>query len=355
MTAVPALAKIQKGNYPTSMPLQHTSALRWRQAPMLNLVSQLLEVNQLHDIEYVEPYAGGASLALALLYEEYAASIHINDLSLPLFAFWHTTLHHTEDLCHRIEETPITIDEWYQQRSVYRASEADDLPALGFATLFLNRTNRSGIIDGGVIGGKEQTGSWKLDCRFPKEAIAHRIRQVSQYRDRIHLYNQDALDFTNNIVAKIQGDVLAFYDPPYIEKGKALYLNTYQLSDHRTLATRLRRLNQPWIATYDYDAAVQHALFPNQRRLSFQLSYSAQQRHHGKEAMFFSDNLQLPEQWPANGLETLISAKDSNHPVFGRLELPRPSQLAKTHQAALTQGRVPRTYTSTEDHHAHTG
>ena len=289
-------------------------------------VGRLLETNQLWNVQYVEPCAGGASLALALLYEEYASSIHINDLSRPVFAFWHAVLNDTEELCHRIKRTAVTMDEWYGQRAVYENSESADLSELGFATFFLNRTNWSGIIGGGVIGGKQQTGGWKIDSRFAKNELIRRIRRVSRYRNRIFLYQQDALDFTNNVVAKLDGNVLAFYDPPYIEKGNALYLDKYELDDHRQLANRVRCLHQPWIVTYDYDAAVRHKLFPWHRRLSFELSYSAQRRHHGREAMFLADHLQLPAVWNENEEMVSISSPNSHFPVFGALEQPAKSK-----------------------------
>ena len=287
---------------------------------LLAFVARLLEINQLWNVQYVEPCAGGASLALALLYEEHASRIHINDLSRPVFAFWHTALNDTEHLCRRIEDTPITMDEWYRQRAVYENSEVCDLSDLGFATFFLNRTNRSGIIGGGVIGGKKQTGKWKIDSRFTKEELIRRIRRVGRFRNRIHVYQQDALDFTNNIVAGLEGNVLAFYDPPYIEKGNLLYLDNYELAGHHRLANRLQRLNHPWIVTYDYAAAVTNNLFPNSRCLSFELSYSAQHRGRGREAMFIANRLQLPDEWQTEGTEVSMSARKSDHPVFGKLE-----------------------------------
>ena len=293
-------------------------------------VGQLIEANKLWNVQYVEPFAGGASLALALLYGEYASSIHINDLSRPVYAFWHSALNANEAFCQRIEQTKITMDEWFRQRSVYEDSDEADLEELGFATFFLNRTNRSGIIGGGVIGGKEQKGTWKLDCRFTKEELIQRIRKIGRYRNRIHPYQQDALFFTNNVVSKLSGNVLAFYDPPYIEKGKTLYLDRYELDDHRQLAASVRSLTQPWLVTYDYKAATHHKLFPTHRCLSFQLSYSTQRRHHGKEAMFLSNQLELPENWKTEEVQVSMSASSSEHPVYGKLE-PSKSGNASSH------------------------
>ena len=287
---------------------------------LVAFVGRLLEVNQLWNVEYVEPCAGGASLALALLYGEYASSIYINDLSRPVYAFWYSALNHTEELCDRIKQTTITMDEWHRQHAVYENSDAADLFDLGFATFFLNRTNRSGIIGGGVIGGKEQTGAWKLDCRFTKDDLVLRIRRIKRYRNRIHLFRQDALDFTDDVVAGLDGNVLAFYDPPYIEKGQDLYLDNYVLEDHQKLANRVQRLKQPWVVTYDYDAAVRSELFPDNQRLSFELSYSAQDRYHGREAMFFADQLTLPDEWKTEAAIVSMSDAKSEYPVFGSLE-----------------------------------
>ena len=304
---------------PFHSPLRYPGGKR-RLAPF---ISRLLECNHLQDVQYVEPCAGGASLALTLLYEEYAASIHLNDLSRPVFAFWHTALHESDRLCDKIDLIPVTMEEWHRQRAVYENRAEADLFALGFATFFLNRTNRAGIIAGGVIGGKRQRGNWKLDARFTKLDLIERIRRVSRYRDRIYLYQQDALDFTDKVVDKMDGNVLAFYDPPYIQKGSALYFDTYGLGDHRKLAIRVQEMPQPWVVTYDYDASTRYALFPEHRCLSFWLSYSAQQRHLGREAMFLSDQLQLPDGWEGQALVSMSAGK-SHHPVFGRLEQPVP-------------------------------
>jgi DNA adenine methylase len=287
---------------------------------LVPFVERLLEANKLHDIQYVEPCAGGASIGLALLFEEYASTIHINDLSRAVYAFWHTALYDTEALCKRIERAEVTLDEWNRQRAVYDAMDDADLTELGFATFFLNRTNRSGILSGGVIGGKQQTGQWKLSARFSKEPLLQRIRRIGRYRNRIRIYQQDALGFTGNVVTSLKGDVFAFYDPPYIESGEALYLNTYSVDDHRRLAEQVARLPHHWVVTYDYDAAVKYDLYPASRRLAFGLKYVSQARQIGQEALFFSPELALQADW-CSGETFLMARKGSPYPVYGRMEL----------------------------------
>lgn len=286
---------------------------------MAPVIMSLLEVNGLKDVQYAEPFAGGASIGLALLFEEYAADVHINDLSRPVYAFWHTALNYTKDLCERVEDAEITMDEWQRQRTVYENQTTATLFDLGFAALFLNRTNRSGVIDGGVIGGKGQNGMWHLDARFNRNELIQRIARIGRYRTRINLYQMDALEFTKKIVPQIGHNSFIFYDPPYLEKGDALYLNNYELKDHQLLADSVVQLNCSWAVTYDYDAAIRHHLYSSHCQLVYRLPYSAHSRYRGKEIMFISQQLKLPDTWSPSA-PILMSASHSRNPLYGILE-----------------------------------
>jgi DNA adenine methylase len=172
---------------------------------LYDLISHILRLNNLERGNYIEPYAGGCGLALSLLYGGHVADIHINDIDPTIWAFWHCVLNETDALAEKIAKTPVTVDEWRKQQKIIRKKDKTNFISLGFSTFFLNRTNRSGVIEsGGVIGGLTQTGNYKIDCRYNKEDLIRRIRRIRKYKDRIHLTNMDAVNFYNIVRVSYQ-------------------------------------------------------------------------------------------------------------------------------------------------------
>lgn len=262
-----------------------------------NFLKLLMLENDLLGADYVEPYAGGASVALALLFEDYAGHVHINDINPGVHAFWQAVLQDADELCHRIEATPVTIREWRRQRDVYRSPASSGMD-LGFATFYLNRTNRSGIISGGVIGGLNQTGPWKLDARYNAPELCRRIRKVHRFRSRITLTNEDAADLLVKWAQPGQPEALLYLDPPYYVKGGDLYDNFYEHEDHARIACLVAALPHPWLISYDADPEI-IAMYSPEARNRYELSYSAAQRVRGSEVMFSAPGLVMPDGAPA--------------------------------------------------------
>ncbi|MDJ1113258.1 DNA adenine methylase [Microbacterium dauci] len=262
-----------------------------------NFVKMLMIDNELVGSDYVEPYAGGASVALTLLYEGYADRAFINDLNPGIHAFWSSALTRTDELCALIENTPVTMDVWHEQRVILNSSTASGIE-LGFATFFLNRTNRSGIIGGGAIGGSDQSGPWKIDARYNKPALIDRIRKLGRHRGRVTLSNEDAVEYVKRWNDPDVDAAFLYLDPPYFEKGEGLYDNFYDAADHAEIATAVSALAHPWIVSYDARPEIT-ALYPDAAAIRYGLTYSAAaKRSKGAEIMFFSEDLVIPELLP---------------------------------------------------------
>jgi DNA adenine methylase len=262
---------------------------KWRFAPFLE---RLIDINGLADCEYVEPYAGGASLALSLLLSDTVSAIHLNDLDPAIYAFWDSALKRTREFSRLIAEAPLNVTEWQRQKETYRKGARAGRLALGFATFYLNRTNHSGIMSGGIIGGRSQTGEWRMHARFNRDDLRQRIERLSLLRDRIRLYNEDALSFVRS--RQFARNTLIYFDPPYFRPGKrALYLNAYDKTAHREVSTVVRRLSCPWLVSYD-DVPEIRALYDRFASRRISLLHTAGSPHVGKEIAFFSHKLRIP-------------------------------------------------------------
>lgn len=263
---------------------------------LIDMLGGVIHNNEFRYFQYAEPYAGGCGLALALMYGGYVSHIHINDIDPAIWSFWYSVLNHADDLARMVETIPVTLDEREKQLEIYLKLDQSDPFALGFSTFFLNRTNRSGIIKGaGVIGGKSQTGNYKIDCRFNRENLSNKIRRIYKYRDRITLYNQDAIYFMMND-SSFAKNTLFFIDPPYYNKGAALYTSFYRPEDHTAVAQTVSTLNYPWLVTYDNTPEISR-LYNNFRQYPFNINYSLKIKRKGEELLIASDDIYIGSEF----------------------------------------------------------
>lgn len=286
--------------------MQFSTPLRYPggKGKLTDFIKLVFEQNELLDGHYVEPYAGGAGIALTLLLHSYASCIHLNDINPAVYAFWHSVLNETDTLCSLISKTEVNMDVWNRQKYILNFSHNFSLLELGFATFFLNRTNRSGIIKGGVIGGKNQDGPWKLDARFNREDLILRIQRIAMYSSRIRLYNVDAAQLICKVIPKLPAKTLVYLDPPYYVKGKGLYENHYNHCDHEKISKLVaNRLKRPWIVSYDHAPQIV-SMYPDFSSIVYGLNYSAQNRYEGAEVMFFSEKLVIPDVRNPSKLKT---------------------------------------------------
>ena len=259
---------------------------------MTNVIRQIRALNRLNGHAVAEPFAGGAGLSLSLLYLRETHAIHINDLHPAIYDFWHSAVHETSAMIGYLDYASVSVEEWKRWRDTYQREDVSQLDR-GFATFFLNRCNRSGIIDGGgVIGGLEQRGRWKIDARFNKDTLRDRLECIAAERERIFVTGMDGIDLIQSLDAQ---STFFFIDPPYFEKGPTLYLNGLDLEYHSRLADKLRGMSEAaWVLTYD-DCVEVRELYGGWAAMNpFSLRYTARDSRVGKELLITPQWLILP-------------------------------------------------------------
>jgi DNA adenine methylase len=271
-------------------PKKFYSPLRYPggKAILSSFLFDVIGYNNITNCTYVEPFAGGAGAALTLLFLEKVERIVINDLDIAIFSFWKSILDDSDRFIEAIKTTNITIEEWHKQKEVYDNEHSSEFER-GFATFFLNRTNRSGIIGGRPIGGLDQKGKWKIDARFNKKGLIERIKKVALYKNRIRVENVDGIKLMEGVY-KLP-NAFVYIDPPYYEKGSSLYLNHYKESDHSRLANFLNNNSTfYWLLTYDNVPEIS-SLYPQRTQIEFGLYYHTNKPKKSSEIMIKSDNL----------------------------------------------------------------
>lgn len=263
-----------------------------------NLASYLRKIIQNMDLKecsYFELYAGGAGAALDLLFTNTVKKIILNDADYHIFSFWKSILEHTEEFIKLIDTTPVDMNTWYLQRSIYNDTNNHSMLEIGFSTFFLNRCNRSGIITkAGPIGGFEQNGQYKIDCRFNKVNLIKRIENIANRANNIEIYNKDTLEFIKENLTRLKEDGSFMYlDPPYYNKGKSLYLNFYTHEDHENLKNLLSNLRDlKWMISYDDVIQIKN-LYIDFNSSLHTLNYSLQTKRKTNEFFVYSDTIKF--------------------------------------------------------------
>ena len=255
------------------------------------IADAIIEASGLTGCTYVEAYCGGAGLAVKLLLKGRVSKIVLNDIDPAVYSMWDAIVHHPEELCRFLSDVSLTIDTWGEMKSIFDSAEGPSLE-LGKAALYLNRTNRSGILRGGPIGGMSQSGKYRLDARFNREDLCAKVRNIASHANAVELHNEDACDFIDGTFSHA-GQVFANFDPPYVVKGPGLYENHYTYEDHKAVAEKIASCSFPWIVTYD-DSALVRELYEGFGQYSINVGYSAAGVRAGNEILIAGPKVTIP-------------------------------------------------------------
>ncbi|MDM1506452.1 DNA adenine methylase [Myroides odoratimimus] len=266
---------------------------------LYDFLKKALKVNNIVDGVYVEAFAGGAGAALKLLMLENVYQIYLNDKDEMIYKFWYSILNHTDEFIQLIRNCELSCEEWEYRKEVLKSkelrSQLTDLE-VGFSTFYLNRCNRSGILKAGMIGGNKQQGKWKLDARFNKEDLIKKIEKIARYKERIKIYNLDAISFIKKVEKEFLGrkDVLFYLDPPYVEQGQGLYNVFFTENDHKKLAQFLQKETKlKWLVSYD-DHPLVHSIYKEVSKNIFEFNYFANRTKVGRELVICSKKSKMP-------------------------------------------------------------
>ena len=208
-------------------------------AKLAPYIASLINAQQIPPRYYAEPFAGGAGAALKLLHEGIIEHIYLNDLNPGIAAFWRAITQTPEEFNHLITTCELNIDAWKHYKNIYDTPQNKDDLTLGFATFYLNRTCRSGILGARPIGGMEQTGKWKIDARFNRDNLSHRIRTIAAMADNITITESESIDFLTTM-EEHGGNIFVYADPPYLGQGEGLYLHAFDEPLHHRRPLRFR-------------------------------------------------------------------------------------------------------------------
>lgn len=232
---------------------------------------------------------------MELLLSKKVARIHLNDSSVPIYSFWKSVLNETEAFCRLVSSASLTVEEWQRQKNVIRNPQSHTELEVGFSTFYLNRVNRSGVILGGLIGGVNQDGGWKMDARFTRKDLIQRIEAIGYKKDVIHVTNMDAENYIKNYIPRTPKKTLVYCDPPYYDKSSGLYLDEYIKGDHERISKTIQnKLKRPWILSYDGADKIL-SYYEQRRYFLYDLQYHAANPYKGKEVFIFCDAINLPE------------------------------------------------------------
>ncbi|THV42017.1 DNA adenine methylase [Glycomyces buryatensis] len=287
--------------YGTLSPLRYPGG----KSALAGLFADIIAGLEIKNPRYVEPYAGGAGAGIALLREGIVKHLVINDIDPAVFAFWNSVVTHNKKFVELVSTTPLTVDEWKRQRSIYRASDTSDLLGLGFSFFYLNRTNRSGVLNAGVIGGQDQKGNYKIDARFNRETLKSRLEAIGNLAEKITVTDLDG----RTVIQRYSSDASTFMyiDPPYVQAGSQLYLNAFDGRDHNALAEIVKATGKAhWLLTYD-TAPVIEKLYGDCFQCRLEISYSARHPGRAEELLISSESVARILKATQNPINSMVA------------------------------------------------
>lgn len=262
---------------------------------LYNHVVDIIESNYTFKPVYAEAFAGGFGLGLKLLLNNKVKSVILNDYDVCIYSFWRCVTNEElfKKFIIKLKSTDINIEIWKQQKAIYKDFKNNSILDVGFATFFLNRCNRSGILKANPIGGLRQLGNYQLDCRFNKTALITLLNKIHELRKCICVCNLEAIDFINSVDCKIES--FFYFDPPYVTAGPLLYKNSYNEIDHIHLSKTISMMKNYWLLTYD-DHHIIRENYSECYFKTYEINYSLHEKRRANELIIYDSRLSIDNE-----------------------------------------------------------
>ncbi len=278
-------------------------------AKLSQFLAVFISANDLKGCKLVEPFCGGAGGTLPLLQAGIIDKLVLNDANSFIAEFWEASLNNTKALTKLIKSVDVNLNNWHRYSAIFKG-EIDASPIeKALSVFFLNRTNRSGILHAGPIGGQKQSGDYLIDCRFNKQNLIERIEKLAKLKRKIIVKNEDA----SSLVYKLnRTNCFIYADPPYVKQGKNIYKDyCFESSQHMTFSQVMKKQKNPWLISYDDDPLV-HQLYSKRGINVIELSYVMNKARVGQELLIASSNLKMPTLLQASQSKEKIIFEDSS-------------------------------------------
>ena len=211
----------------------HVSLLRWPGGKS-KFVGQLLSYCNPDKMEnFVEPFAGGASVGLSLLLAGKVKELFLNDIDFGVYSLFQLIKDMPEVLIDRIRRFVPTKEAYYRARQ--RVNEnyfGLDMVDAAWNLLIVNRLAFSGITKANCMSEPES--------RWSAHTLIKRIENIHRVNTHIHVSCMDACGLIEEMYWRPNTTI--FIDPPYKIKGKNLYVNYYTDKNHYELSNLLEDL-----------------------------------------------------------------------------------------------------------------
>lgn len=272
---------------------QDISPLRYPggKAKLSRFMALFIVSNKLDGCTLIEPFCGGAGGTLPLLISGLIDKLVLNDLNPCIASFWRCLVKDTDSLISLIQSEAVNLEAWHHWRNIYHNHEGHTDLEKGFSAFFLNRTNRSGMLHAGPIGGRIQSHeNYTIDCRFNKETLIKRIELIAQFANKIKVTENDACISLNRRTE----DEFIYADPPYVQEGRNIYNKfSFTEKDHTRFSRKIMRSKAHWLLSYDNHPLI-HQLYSSSGMNIIELSYAINKARIGRELLIASANSRQP-------------------------------------------------------------